>query len=114
VGEINEREETHMDMMELEVSRISVRRDYKVWVVTGIVDGRYYYADCHDDRCPKFERAREVLLAEYHLVMDWEATQEGEMFAEFGMSWCSGGGDVSDVNAAWRLHREDWVAGRIG
>jgi hypothetical protein len=114
VGDTTDRRETHMDTMDYEVSQIKVRRDDKVWVVTGIVDGRNYVARCHDARCPKFERARDVLIDERDFVEDAEADCEGEMFAEFGMSWCAGGGSASDVNAAWRLHREDWIAGRIG
>ena len=103
-----------MDTMDYEVTHITVRRDHDDWAVTGMIDGRTYIAHCDDARCPKVDRAREVLMDEYHLVMSEEAAQEGEMFAEFGMSWCSGGGSASDVNAAWRLHREAWIAGEIG
>ena len=36
----------------------------------------------------------------------WEAQQESEMYAEFGMSWVHGGGDRQDVAAAWNYHRK--------
>jgi len=34
-----------------------------------------------------------------------EPDYEGERYAEFGMSWVAGGGQASDVSAAWHQHK---------
>jgi hypothetical protein len=47
-------------------------------------------------------------------LLDFEHEQEGEMRAEFGMSWVCGGGRAEDVSSAWAMHRDDYIAGRIG
>ena len=53
----------------------------------------------------------------YQMELDYSdqlADQLAEMRAEFGMSWVCGGGSAEDVSAAWSMHRDDYIAGRIG
>jgi hypothetical protein len=51
---------------------------------------------------------------EYHTVIgehclacerEFAEINEGERYAEFGMSWVHGGGDPADVAAAYRQHK---------
>lgn len=45
-------------------------------------------------------------LATPEAYYEWhsEAEAEGERRAEFAMSWVMGGGQSSDINAAYRMH----------
>jgi len=56
------------------------------------------------------ERRREEELEREAIA----AMTEGEAYAEFGSSWVAGGGCASDVPAAWRQHRDAYLAGEIG
>jgi hypothetical protein len=47
-------------------------------------------------------------------LLDFDYQQEAEIRAEFGMSWVCGGGRAEDVSSAWAMHRDDYIAGRIG